>query len=71
MPARRDGRHVESEHFTYTVASDTGADALIIASEDYTAIEVSTPELDDVIRWQDDTDRGSGRLDHEHNGGAR
>ena len=41
--ARRDGRHVESEHFTYTVASDTGADALILASEDYTGVNPTYP----------------------------
>jgi len=38
----------------------------VIARSDYTSIEVSTPELDDVIRWQDDTGRGDGRLDSEH-----
>ena len=41
--ARRDGRHVESEHFTYTVASDSGADALIVASEDYTGVNPTYP----------------------------
>jgi predicted deacylase len=41
--ARRDGRHVESEHFTYEVASDTGADALILASEDYTGVNPRYP----------------------------
>ena len=29
---------VESEHFTYTVASDTGSSVLIIANEDYTGV---------------------------------
>jgi mannose-6-phosphate isomerase-like protein (cupin superfamily) len=38
----------------------------VIASEDYTAYEVSTPELDDVIRLQDDTQRESGRINSEH-----
>jgi mannose-6-phosphate isomerase-like protein (cupin superfamily) len=38
----------------------------VIAQTDYTSIEVSTPELDDVIRWQDDTDRRHGRIDSEH-----
>lgn len=38
----------------------------VIARSDYTSIEVSTPELDDVIRWQDDTGRPDGRLDSEH-----
>lgn len=43
----------------------------VIARSDYTSVEVSTPELDDVIRWQDDTGRGSGRIDTEHAGGRR
>jgi|GEM_PF-6477845 len=38
----------------------------VIAETDYTSIEVSTPELDDVIRWADDTDRGHGRISAEH-----
>jgi hypothetical protein len=38
----------------------------VIAEQDYTAIEISTPELDDVIRWGDDSDRGSGRIAAEH-----
>ncbi len=40
----------------------------VIAWRAYTAIEVSTPELDDVIRWQDDTGRGHGRIESEHTG---
>lgn len=43
----------------------------VIARRDYTAIEVSTPELDDVVRWQDDTGRGHGRISTEHAGGQR
>jgi hypothetical protein len=31
-------RQVESEHFTYTVAQDTGNDVLVIANEDYTGV---------------------------------
>jgi hypothetical protein len=38
----------------------------VIAETDYTAIEVSTPELDDVVRWKDDTARGNGRIAAEH-----
>jgi hypothetical protein len=38
----------------------------VIAETDYTSIEVSTPELDDVIRWSDDTGRGNGRIAAEH-----
>jgi hypothetical protein len=41
----------------------------VIARSDYTSIEVSTPELDDVIRWQDDTRRKHGRIDAEHAAG--
>ncbi len=41
----------------------------VIAHTDYTSIEVSTPELDDVIRWQDDAGRGHGRIESEHTGG--
>jgi quercetin dioxygenase-like cupin family protein len=41
----------------------------VIARTDYTSIEVSTPELDDVVRWQDDTGRGHGLIASEHTGG--
>lgn len=41
----------------------------VIARTDYTSIEISTPELDDVIRWQDDTGRGHGLIASEHAGG--
>jgi hypothetical protein len=43
----------------------------VIAQLDYTSVEVSTPELDDVIRWADDTGRKHGRIDAEHLGGPR
>lgn len=43
----------------------------VIAGTDYTSIEVSTPELDDVIRWQDDSGRGDGRIAAEHLAGRR
>jgi len=38
----------------------------VISTRDYLAYEVSTPELDDVIRLQDDTGRISGRIKEEH-----
>ena len=38
----------------------------VIAKTDYTALEVSTPHLDDVIRFQDDTNRPDGKIDNEH-----
>ena len=38
----------------------------VIAITDYTSLEVSTPHLDDVIRFADDTNRPSGKLkEHE------
>ena len=43
----------------------------VIAESDYTSVEVSTPELDDVIRWADDAGRGHGRVDAEHAGSRR
>ena len=36
------------------------------AETDLVIVEVSTPELDDVIRLQDDLGRGSGRIAAEH-----
>lgn len=39
----------------------------VIAKTDYTALEVSTPHLDDVIRFKDDTKRKSGKIEEEHN----
>jgi len=36
------------------------------ADTDLTLVEVSTPELDDVIRIEDDYGRGNGRIDAEH-----
>jgi mannose-6-phosphate isomerase-like protein (cupin superfamily) len=38
----------------------------VIALTDYTALETSTPHLDDVIRYQDDTNRQSGKIESEH-----
>ena len=38
----------------------------VIATSDYTALEVSTPHLDDVIRFQDDSGRSSGKIESEH-----
>ena len=36
------------------------------AKTDYTAMEVSTPHLDDVIRFEDDMKRKSGKIKEEH-----
>ena len=38
----------------------------VIAKESYTALEVSTPHLNDVVRYEDDTNRESGKIDSEH-----
>lgn len=38
----------------------------VIAETNLTFIETSTPELDDVIRLQDDTGRANGRIESEH-----
>lgn len=50
------------DHWT----SHPGTVHRVISIKDYLAYEVSTPELDDVIRLQDDTGRTSGRIDMEH-----
>ena len=39
----------------------------VIAKESYTALEVSTPHLNDVVRFEDDTNRISGKIENEHN----
>ena len=39
----------------------------VIALTDLILQEVSTPEVDDVIRIEDDTDRPDGKIDNEHN----
>ncbi|MFC1690838.1 hypothetical protein ACFL0W_01545 [Nanoarchaeota archaeon] len=38
----------------------------VIAETNYLAYEVSTPELDDVTRLEDDSQRNSGRIEEEH-----
>ncbi|KKS12979.1 MAG: hypothetical protein UU67_C0035G0006 [Candidatus Daviesbacteria bacterium GW2011_GWB1_41_5] len=38
----------------------------LTAIKDVVMIETSTPEVDDVIRHQDDTGRGDGRIESEH-----
>ena len=38
----------------------------IITLEDVILMEASTPEIDDVIRIEDDTLRGDGRIQSEH-----
>ena len=36
------------------------------AITDYTAVEVSTSQLDDIIRYHDDNNRESGKIEKEH-----
>lgn len=38
----------------------------VVAKESYTALEVSTPHLNDVVRFEDDTNRTSGKIEREH-----
>lgn len=38
----------------------------VIAQTSYCALEVSTPHLDDVVRYDDDHGRQSGKIDSEH-----
>ncbi len=38
----------------------------VIAITDYMSLEVSTPHLDDVIRFADDSNRPSGKVNIEH-----
>ena len=40
----------------------------VIAVTDYTALECSTAHLNDCIRFEDDSDRGSGKIESEHEG---
>ncbi|WP_104431109.1 M14 family metallopeptidase [Kineococcus xinjiangensis] len=40
----RKRERVESEHFTYTVASDTGRRVLVVANEDYTGVNPDQPD---------------------------
>ena len=38
----------------------------VVALTDIVLMEVSTPEVDDVVRHADDTGRGDGRIESEH-----
>jgi mannose-6-phosphate isomerase-like protein (cupin superfamily) len=38
----------------------------VVALTDYTALEVSTPHLNDCIRFEDDSGRESGKIESEH-----
>ena len=51
----------------YSFTNVPGEIHRVFSLEDYTAYEVSTPELDDVVRITDDNSRKSGRINLEHN----
>ena len=65
----------EDLHKEYSVVSDApyvftnipGEVHRVYSEEDYVAYEVSTPQLDDVVRVQDDSSRPSGLIESEHN----
>ena len=40
----------------------------VITTTDYTVLECSTIHLNDCIRFEDDSDRGSGKIETEHEG---
>jgi hypothetical protein len=50
----------------YSFTNIPGEIHRVFSLENYTAYEVSTPELDDVIRISDDNSRKSGRIPKEH-----
>ena len=50
--------------FFFTVVP--GRKHRIMATQDMVLMEVSTPEVDDVIRIEDDQGRPNGRIDSEH-----
>jgi mannose-6-phosphate isomerase len=50
----------------YSFTNVPGEIHRVFSLEDYTAYEVSTPELDDVVRITDDNSRKSGRITLEH-----
>lgn len=59
---------IESKIFTVGTgwSVPVGKKHRVIAKEDYTALEVSTPHLNDVVRYQDDSNRDSGKIKSEH-----
>ncbi|WP_022893798.1 M14 family metallopeptidase [Agromyces subbeticus] len=47
-------RKIESEHFTYTLAQDTGTEALVIANEDYTGVNPTYPAGTNAPKYLDE-----------------
>jgi mannose-6-phosphate isomerase len=43
----------------------------LVAVTDIELLEVSTPQIDDVVRVEDDTHRGNGRIESEHAEGKK
>jgi mannose-6-phosphate isomerase len=60
----RDYSTVSSAPYVFT--NVPGEVHRVYSEEDYTAYEVSTPQLDDVVRVQDDSNRQSGLIVSEH-----
>jgi mannose-6-phosphate isomerase-like protein (cupin superfamily) len=60
----------EMESTIYTVGQGwcvpAGKKHRVIAKTAYTALEVSTPHLDDITRFADDMNRGNGKIESEH-----
>ncbi|WP_117000282.1 M14 family metallopeptidase [Desertimonas flava] len=52
--ARRDGRAVTSEHFTYSVSTEIGATALVVANEDYLGVNPEYPAGTDGPKYVDE-----------------
>lgn len=61
----------EMEEYVFGVGTGwtvpVGRKHQVFAHEDYTALEVSSPNLNDVIRYGDEYGRGNGKIETEHN----
>ncbi len=54
LPKGQKPGKVESEHFTYEVAQDTGNSVLIVANEDYTGVNPTYPAGTDAPKYVDE-----------------
>lgn len=54
LPKGQKAGRVESGHFTYVVAQDTGNSVLIVANEDYTGVNPTYPEGTDAPKYVDE-----------------
>jgi mannose-6-phosphate isomerase-like protein (cupin superfamily) len=50
----------------FSITVPPGRKHRVVALSDVILQEVSTPEVDDVVRVEDDTRRGDGRIESEH-----